>query len=632
MAKTAEEFPNVRALTDVNFTDYEALLIQRPVLEELVHFRKLEALTLIGAVGGPDGLQALKQLPNLRRLDLTSVDLSKGNGEFPVLPQLRTLTIGPRSHATDRLLASIAKLPRLETLVLSLPFGGGSDHSITAEGFRELRPSASLKTIYLSVLNADNVPIPQKPVPTPPLAVGAPPPNNWWQTNLLDTAAMALPGVAIRNSYLFPVRNLGTFCMGAVVLGLFVGAHLAVQRSSTLAWLGPRYLGRPLFIAGAWILSLSTLSALLTSDQDFPLSRTFPLALTLALFGKVVTLIALSPFLPNTVRLVTPMVTYIIVFLPSFVPNAYLDRIGYYDYLRGLNPVGSAVVAGIMVFLLLMLLLVYFPRREYSLSINWVRVFGTGEAVKWPTPSEPSSIRGIQKWLSSPYDHRVEDSLKSDRLKTTRGQIRRWQVANPIGGWVWSMWMLSGMLVTISISYLLPSPIGSGFRSAGIISMTLMNPLLIGIAWRQRKKVFNTELLRPKSRAVFQREIRTAFLWDLMPAYLLGILVLLYVEFSNDIKLSPIDVLSFDAILAPAAILALTAFAAALALIRGIWIFVVLYLFLTSIGFASSTALYLVVHRGDLQMAIAISASVSLVAIAALTWLSSYWRRMELGR
>ena len=236
MANIAEEFPNVRALTDVIFFNDAALRIQRPVLEELVHFRKLEALTLIGTVGGPDDLQALKQLPNLRQLDLTSVDLIKGNGEFPILSQLRTLRIGPRSHATDRLLASIAHLPRLETLVLNSPFGSDSSHSITAEGFRELRPSTSLKTLYLSLLNADNVPIPQKPGPTPPLAVGAPPPRDWWQTNLLGTAAMALPGVAIRNSYLFPVRNLVPFFMGAGALG-FSSEHIW-RFNEVRCWLG----------------------------------------------------------------------------------------------------------------------------------------------------------------------------------------------------------------------------------------------------------------------------------------------------------------------------------------------------------------------------------------------------------
>ena len=332
-----------------------------------------------------------------------------------------------------------------------------------------------------------------------------------------------------------------------------------------LAWLGPRYLGRSLFIAVAWILLLSILSAFLAFDKDFPLSRSFPLALTLALFGTAATLITLSPFLPNTVRLMTPMVTFITIYLPLFIPNAYWDRIGYYDYLHGLNPMGSAVVVGIVVSLLLILLLVYFPRREYVLSINWVRVLGTGEAVKWATPSEQPSISGIQKWLFSSYDRRVEDTLKSDRLKTARGQIRRWQAGNPTGGWMWWMTMLLGTLGIISISFLLPPPFDVAMRTGGITTITLMAPLIIGFTCAQRKKVFNAELLRPKSRADFQREMRAAFLWNLMPTNLWAMLVLLYVTFSGDIKLSPKDVLSFDAILAPAAILALTASAAALA-------------------------------------------------------------------
>ena len=631
IATIAKEFPNVRGLSGVLLFNGSNVQHKEKVVGDLAEFQKLEVLSLVGSIDDYSDLASLQNISNLRMLDLSSLEIKDGTKPFLTLNKLETLTLGNGLHPNNALLAVIAQWPQLKTLVLLGGFGINPQQSITPKGLADLRQSTSLRLIYVGATNSDGSPLAQKRRASPPIVIGAVHPSDWWKTNLIDTVAVAVrPGVSVRNAYQFPMPSIMPFFMGALFIGMFIGIQLAAERSSIMSWLASGHKSRPLLMATIWMLAFSTISALLAANTNLPLTRTFPLAGLLTLVGAVLGLITLCSFLPNIIRVLPGLIASVTFYGGIVIPNHFWDRIGYFEYLQGGNPQGTIVVLASMAVLVIIAMIVYIPRHEYVTPLNTFRALATGESIKVPQSVAQMPNRGMQKWLFSSYDQRLEDALSSDRLKSNQGQIARWRVAIPMGGWGWWIMLISTTAVVTFISYLLPAPFDASIRLGALTPMTLMAPIIIGFAWRQRRKVFNVELLRPKTRALFQREMRSAFLRDLIPAFLWGVFVLVYIALSGNTKFPPREVLQFEAILAPAAILLLSVITATIVLIRGIWVTGALYILLC-IGFGISMSI-LQFMVGATSIMIAVSIIISLLSLAGLAWLDSYWKRMEIGR
>lgn len=626
ISRMANQFPNARTIV-ANIPHPGS----RPenVIRQLKEFKHLRNLVLTGYVDNLNELKPLEELKDILTLDISGLLVRHSSSDFPRIPSLMSLIIGPLNEPNDQMLEAISDLPELNDLVLIAPFGDDPESSITAAGIKSLRKCRRLKLLYVSQAYIAHHSGKHPLTPVRQLSGY----NRWndrqlpgtvWTT--LGTNITVLRAVRINEPPTLPFVIIGI----SSLIGFLLGAQLASQRASILSWVAASHQSVPIYAIIVWILLLSTISTATTMMFHLSITSVFLLQTSFMTATAVAGLITLAPFLPMSIRLLPALLLNIsFVSFIAIPPN--LQRIvPISDFARGAYQLeGSIISFVVLAGLAIILSSVYFVHREYAPSVNSFRSIVRGESVRVSRPAGMKS-NALPRRLFEFYDQRLNHALARNQLETTVGQIERWRAAIPTGGWSWWGMMMVSILGINLISWFLPPPLSVSARTGSLTPIFLMVPFIIGVAWRQRKKALGFELLHPVSRLEFIRQIRMAFLRDLVPIFLWQAIVVVYIAYWGGIDMPPVDLLRRCLILAPGVVIALTAISAAIVLVRGGWGLGGLYAFVC-IFFGIAMSLIGVMFRNE-QILWGVSATTTLAGVMVLVWMAFIWRRIELGR
>jgi hypothetical protein len=145
------EFPNLKGLK------VDHLCLTQKDLDIIGQCTKLERLSLSGVqileksprrLSGDD-LQKLRDLTNLRELDLGQSQFVGGLHYLSELPHLRKLYLGSFEYLNDKSVAELQALPHLESLVLAPVYGTNPEKTVTDVGLLSLQKLPKLETLYV---------------------------------------------------------------------------------------------------------------------------------------------------------------------------------------------------------------------------------------------------------------------------------------------------------------------------------------------------------------------------------------------------------------------------------------------------------------------------------------------------
>lgn len=524
-----QAFPKLRALT---LHDRTRLFDDE--VEAIGELKQLEGLTLLRCGLRAEHWKQLGRLPRLRYLDLSGCNLWGDYPDLETLSNLETLILGsPESGGiveNDALfMPELRRLPRLKTIVVNSHYyslqtmrearrhiADGSAPPIPAatdlprENVNHLRAISTLQSLFVFER-----------------APGDPD---------FDKLQRDLPSVKVRPSYVDVDRQYSILAVVFLnsVLYLLLAMQVLSHFSQAAAHLVPNYVGPHIIpVVGLWLFGIlvNTVPLLLRQVPIGP-----ALGLSLLYWGLICGLGLMAPAVQvgsKRMRWVKISLVVAAIGLGTSYQSLFQWNWSSIDwYLRGREP-GWAwlfIVAGIVasaellrrslrLHSLYLELGVHSPPlghdpvawAAWQQEINW-RLQSSGKLTSW-------------NWRVKTW--RMERAIAQSTQPGWRHRSDLWIVGNAGDG---NSALLIGIVLAMSFivaTILWPRDDNTGFASF----LTIQNPLIlfqsifladlpvIGLAglWRQRRKFFAIESLRPLSRIQFARQIATAIAWDLLP-------------------------------------------------------------------------------------------------------------------
>lgn len=506
-----------------NLTLHSAKDLGDDELRALGDLRQLQGLSLIGCDIRPELWRQLARLPELRFLDLSGSTLRGGCPDLEQLTQLETLVLG--SPAGGGIIEfdfpffpELHRLPRLKSLVL-----------------RDYVPARELSQVNPKVAN-------DRPAFSSPPAVDALNDNieqiqaiSTLQTLFVnddspsfagfDELQRQLPRVRVRPAFIDVDRQfaiVGLFGLNAVLLFL-LAIQAQSQFSHPAAHLTPNYVGPHVTpLIGLWIFGVLVHSIPLCV-RGVPLDAA--VGFNLLCWGLMCGLSAggtLMNFKPKIMRRVMiPLALTSIGWGPLAMGLLKWNRSSIDWYLRGREPVWAwlFIASGIalsVVTLRRMLRLhsIYLERGISSPPLS----LDPAARAAWH-----QQIPGQEDARIQPLCWRLDRVIAKARQPGWRLRSNLWIAGNVINGNLITMSALGiGAGLAVIANYgmdwmrdflMLQHPV------CLLLSILLPDIMVLAVVmhWRQRRRYFAMESLRPVSRSEFAGQIGRAIAWDLSP-------------------------------------------------------------------------------------------------------------------
>lgn len=515
-----------------------SLALRSPIMlspeeaQALGDLRQIESLSLSGCGIGPELWRQLSKLPKLRYLDIGGCRLS---GDYPSLESmahLETLVLGTPATGgiieTDApLFPELHRLPRLTTLVVSDYIIASTPPRSNNEVAKHRQPPATppVNPLRENIGDLRKISTLQQ-VFAYEQSVNFPG---------LDKPQQELPNVKIRPAFVDAERQQSILMLVFLnsILLLLLALQIHSQFSHSGAQLIPNYtLPHVLPIVGIWLIGIVAQSLLLVA-RDVPFLPAIGANLIswiiLCTVGMLGSLVNIAPQGRRWVML--PVTVIAASWFPLSVILLQFNRSSIDWYLRGREPLWTAffIVSGVTIAVTalwrsLRLHTCYLERGISSppLSLDPMAMADWQQQVYWRNAGSSGQVR----------DRRLARVIS---LADHRGWRRRSDL------WIAGNSNSKALLFLIMFAVFLMGPIGwraatpwqydfPSLRSPQLLAMSVLFPdlpvIVIASLWRQRRRMFAIESLRPVSRAEFSREMATAIAWDLSPLAVVYLAVL----------------------------------------------------------------------------------------------------------
>jgi hypothetical protein len=544
-----DEFPNLR---QVEYTCYG----ETPIgFDRVTQLKNIEYLTLYGR--GLD-LAPLKSWQKLRRIEIYSDSPPLNLAALAELPNLETIVFHSRMGVSGAVLSDLAKLPRLQTLVLDFAYHFPFEKHLSESDFAQLARSPSLSLLYVGGLQAES------------------------RLSPLRVAKAALPHMHVKASVYdelpWPARLLPL--VPFELLTVIVGIQLSSQFRSPLTRLAPRYRSSHAIIG----ISLA-LIAIVCCGMWFPrvvaqVCWDAALAPAAAVVASGIGCMSLTSLRPATPPIRARCLTYVPMTIALGAMSLMCSSELFDRALRGRDPWlltmlwgGTVIAGGVTVSLL-------------NRLPSWAASSGAVPAKTRDQVLVSSTYRESWLFAKDRREMQIESWHHREATDWTWWQrVQRWRLGNR-GLRVAPAIILVLLMAVFQVPTILQVgleryPLSSAlcFFALGTLGMAALH---CGGIWRMRLQVLPLEITRPLSRHDILLEWMAAFVVDLVPgAVLASAIAALGVNIQTPLQIRwnviPIDF----ALLFPIALATSVSLAATLVVIGRMWLALLAFFGLT---------------------------------------------------